>query len=120
MQPQPPPPAGGTRQVNLELPAGLTAIYSNAVVISQTLSEVVLDFVQVMPNDPRARVLSRIVMTPTAAKLFLQALGTNITQFEALHGEIKVPQQPPSLADQLFAAPKPPAPPPADNTEGNA
>jgi len=65
---QPAQPPGTTRQVNLELPAGLTAIYSNAVVISQTLSEVVLDFVQVMPNDPRARVLSRIVMTPTAAR----------------------------------------------------
>jgi hypothetical protein len=108
--PQPPPP-GQTRQVNLELPTGLTAIYSNAVVISQTHGEVVLDFVQVMPNDPRARVLSRIVMTPISAKLFLQALNTNLAQFEALHGEIKVPQQPPSLADQLFAGPKPPAPP---------
>jgi hypothetical protein len=108
---QPPPAPGQTRQVNLELPAGLSAIYANAVVISQTLSEVVLDFVQVMPNDPRARVLSRIVMTPTSAKLFLQALGTNISQFEALHGEIKVPPQPPSLADQLFGAQKPPTPP---------
>ncbi|MBN8591756.1 MAG: DUF3467 domain-containing protein [Anaerolineae bacterium] len=114
---QPAQPPGTTRQVNLELPAGLTAIYSNAVVISQTLSEVVLDFVQVMPNDPRARVLSRIVMTPTAAKLFLQALGTNITQFEGLHGEIKVPPQPPSLADQLF---KPPTtPPPTAPEEGS-
>ncbi|NWF70187.1 MAG: DUF3467 domain-containing protein [Chloroflexi bacterium] len=95
---QPPQP----RQLRLELPANLNATYANAAVISQTHSEIILDFVQVMPNDPRARVQTRIAMTPANAKLFLQALQTNLERFEQLHGEIKLPPKPLSLADQLF------------------
>lgn len=105
--PQQPPQPPNQRRIQLELPASLMAIYSNAAIVSQTTSEIVLDFVQMLPNDPRARVQSRIVMTPTNAKLFLQALSTNLARFEAVHGEIKVPPQPSSLADQLFGAVRP-------------
>lgn len=89
------------------MPSNLSAIYSNAVIISQMHSEIVMDFVQIMPNDPRARVQSRIIMTPANAKLFLQALNTNLTRFESINGEIKLPTPGLSLADQLFGAVKP-------------
>ena len=95
------------RQVRLEIPANLSAIYANAAMVSQTQSEIVLDFLQVMPNDPRARVQSRVVMTPTNAKLFLKALETNLARWEEKHGEIEIPAQPGSLADQLFGTIKP-------------
>lgn len=104
MNPQPPQ----QRQVRLEVPNNLSAIYSNTVIISHSGSEVVMDFVQVMPNDTRARVQSRVVMTPANAKLFLRALGENLARFEERNGEIKVPPQPPSLADQLFSTIRPP------------
>ncbi|MDX2141521.1 MAG: DUF3467 domain-containing protein, partial [Chloroflexota bacterium] len=91
------------RQLRLEMPNTLNASYANTVIISHTNSEVVFDFVQIMPNDPRARIQNRIVMTPVNAKLFLRALGENISRFEERNGEIKVPPQPPSLADQLFS-----------------
>ena len=96
-------------QIRLEIPANLNAIYSNAVIISQTTNEIVMDFLQIMPNDPRARVQTRVVMTPTNAKLFLQALQTNLARFEQNYGEIPVPQQPGNntLADQLFGGVKP-------------
>jgi hypothetical protein len=103
---QPPKPQE-PRKVKLEIPANLAVTYANAVVISQTHSEIVMDFVQIMPNDPRARVLSRIVMTPINAKLFLKALGVNLEHFEKAHGEIVLPPQPISLADQLFGGLKP-------------
>ena len=115
--PAPPPPGSGQRQIQVEMPANLSAIYANAVIISQMHSEIVMDFVQVMPNDPRARVQSRIVMTPANAKMFLQALNTNLTRFESINGEIKLPTPGLSLADQLFGTIKsddkdtPPAPP---------
>ncbi len=96
------------RQVRLEIPANLSATYANAVIVSQTTSEIVLDFLQVMPNDPRARVQTRVVMTPSNAKLFLQALQANLARFEEKHGEIATPAQPTSLADQLFGTIKPP------------
>ena len=101
---QPNPPA---RQLRLEIPSNLNATYANAVVVTQTHSEIVLDFVQVMPNDPRARVQTRVVLTPANAKLFLKALQTNLTRFEEKHGEITLPPQPVSLADQLFGTIKP-------------
>lgn len=95
------------RQIRLEIPANLSATYANAVIVSQTTSEIVLDFLQMMPNDPRARVQTRVVMTPTNAKLFLKALETNLARYEEKHGEIVVPAQPTSLADQLFGTLKP-------------
>ncbi|GAB4514340.1 MAG: hypothetical protein OHK0046_16300 [Anaerolineae bacterium] len=97
---QPPNP---NRQIRLEIPKDLTALYSNAAIISQTHSEIIIDFTQIMPNDPRARVLSRVAMTPANAKSFLQALQKNLENFEARHGEIKLPPRPTSLADQLFS-----------------
>ncbi len=90
------------RQIRLDIPATLSATYANAVIVSQTASEIVLDFLQVMPNDPRARVQSRVVMTPTNAKLFLKALENNLAKYEEKNGEIATPQQPGTLADQLF------------------
>jgi hypothetical protein len=90
------------RQLRLEIPANLNAIYSNAVVVSHTSNEIVLDFTQIMPNDPRARVQQRIVMTPVGAKLFLNALEENLGRFEKKYGEVNLPPKPVSLAEQLF------------------
>ncbi len=113
--PAPPPAAQPRRQLQLELPAALTAIYSNGAVISQTHSEIILDFVQIMPNDPRARVQTRIVMTPANAKALLQALTTNLSRFEQINGEIKLPPpSAPSLADHLFGNLRPPESPDGD------
>lgn len=103
MAQQPPAP----RQLRLEIPGNLTVTYANAVIVTHTHSEIVLDMIQVMPNDPRARVQSRVVMTPANAKLFLKALETNLERFEEKHGEISVPPQPISLADQLFGTIRP-------------
>jgi Protein of unknown function (DUF3467) len=104
---QPPQPPPGQPRIQLELPANLSAIYANAAMISQSHSEIIMDFIQIMPNDPRARVQARVVMTPTNAKLFLKALETNLERFEKTHGEISVPPPAPTLADQLFGRIKP-------------
>ena len=106
--PQPPQPPGAQRQIRVELPAHLSVTYANAAIVTQTHSEIVLDFVQVMPNAPQARIQSRIVMTPANAKLFLKALEENLSRFEEKHGEISLPPQPLSLADQLFGSMRPP------------
>ena len=91
------------KQIRLELPKDPSAIYANTVMITHTANEVIFDFIQVMPNDDRARVQKRILMTPTHAKLLLNALQENINKFEAKHGEIRAPQRQ-TLADQLFGA----------------
>lgn len=103
-QQQPPQP----NQVRIELPANLTPTYANAAMVSQTHSEIILDFIQVMPNDPRARIVSRVVLTPSNAKLLMQALEQNLERYETKHGEITLPPKPISLAEQLFDSAKPP------------
>lgn len=94
------------RQLRLEMPKDPSATYANTVMVSHTLNEVILDFIQIMPNDTRARVQKRIVMTPAHAKMFMNALQDNIQKFEDKHGEINLPQRQ-SLADQLFGSVKP-------------
>lgn len=90
------------RRLNLEIPADLPAIYSNFAMITHSSWEMFLDFAQILPNVPKARVQSRIVLTPVNAKMLLKALEDNIARFESTHGEIKLPPRMPSLADQLF------------------
>jgi hypothetical protein len=97
------PPNAQQRQLKLEADRDLKSTYSNTVVISHTQHEVVFDFVQVVPSDPRARVLDRVIMTPAHAKMFLQALAENVARYEGRFGNISVPLRPPSLADQLFS-----------------
>ena len=48
-----------------------------------------MDFVKVMPGVPKARVKSRIVLTPQHAKRLLTALADNVQKYEAVHGTIK-------------------------------
>lgn len=110
MSPNQPP--NKDNRLRIEYPATLSATYANAAIINSTQSEMIIDFMQILPNDPRARVQARVAMTPANAKLLLNALQERITHFESLNGEIKIPARPPSLADQLFGgvqgeAPKP-------------
>ena len=94
------------RRLNLEIPANLNATYANFAIITHSPWEVFLDFAQILPNLPKARVQARIVLTPTNAKMLMKALQDNIARYEAQHGEIKLPPRPPSLADQLFGSVK--------------
>lgn len=82
-------------QINIEIDEKIAeGIYSNLAIINHSASEFVLDFVSIMPGNPKAKVKSRIVLTPQHAKRFLKALNENIYRFEANHGEIKDTDQP--------------------------
>lgn len=83
-------------QINIELDEKIAeGTYSNLAIINHSASEFVLDFVCIMPGIPKAKVKSRIVLTPQHAKRLLNALGENIHRFELAHGEIKDTEQPP-------------------------
>src|SRR3954464_15272164 len=64
-------------------------IYSNLAIITHSQSEFVIDFVKVMPGIPKARVKSRILLTPQHAKRLAKALADNVQKFEQTHGKIK-------------------------------
>ena len=52
-------------------------------------SEFVLDFIQMMPGVPKAKVKSRIILTPQHAKRLMKALNDNVSKYEDQHGEIQ-------------------------------
>ena len=77
-------------QLNIELNEEIAeGIYSNLAVITHSNSEFVVDFIKVMPGVPKAKVKSRIFLTPQHAKRLMRALNDNIGKFESVHGPIK-------------------------------
>jgi len=77
-------------QLNIELTEEIAdGIYSNLAIISHSQSEFVTDFIKVMPGMPKAKVKSRILMTPEHAKRLMLALEDNIQKYESVHGKIK-------------------------------
>ena len=77
-------------QLNIELDEEIAeGTYTNLAVINHSVSEFVVDFISIMPGSPKAKVKSRIILTPQHAKRFLKALQDNVSKFENMHGEIK-------------------------------
>ncbi len=64
-------------------------IYSNLAIITHSQSEFVIDFIKIMPGVPKARVKSRILLTPQHAKRLVKALAENLQKFEHVNGKIK-------------------------------
>ena len=86
----------GQNQLNIELPEEVAeGTYSNLAIISHSNSEFVVDFIRLVPNVPKAKVKSRIILTPQHAKRLLRALADNVKKFESQHGTIIEPEQPP-------------------------
>ncbi len=82
-------------ELNIELSEEIAeGIYANLAIITHSNSEFVIDFVRVMPGIPKAKVKSRVVITPEHAKRLLNALRENISRFEKIHGSIKDTDKP--------------------------
>jgi hypothetical protein len=83
-------------QINIELDDKIAeGTYSNLAIINHSVSEFIVDFISVMPGQPKAKVKSRIILTPQHAKRLVKALAENVSRFEKSHGEIKDYDQPP-------------------------
>jgi len=89
MEPQNPEAPALAIELTEEVAEG---IYANLVMIAHSPEEFVLDFIRVMPGVPKARVRSRIIVTPAHARRLLAALEDNIIKYEAQFGEIGEPQ----------------------------
>jgi hypothetical protein len=77
-------------QINIELSEDIAeGVYSNLAMIAHSNSEFVIDFIRLMPGVPKAKVKSRIVITPEHAKRLLYALKDNIQKYEETFGPIK-------------------------------
>lgn len=77
-------------QINIELSEEISeGVYTNLAMIAHSNSEFVIDFIRLMPGVPKAKVKSRVVITPEHAKRLLNALKDNINKYEETFGPIK-------------------------------
>lgn len=83
------------QQIQVELPEKESeGIYSNLVLITHSPSEFVVDFARLLPGVRKAKVYSRIVMTPSHARSLLDTLEKNIRLYEEKNGKIKLAGNP--------------------------
>lgn len=80
--------------------------YSNLAIISHSSSEFIVDFATVLPGISKARVKSRIILTPEHAKRLLMSLQENIMRYESTMGKIEIPKaQPPVMPGDFGGKP---------------
>lgn len=85
-------------QINIELTEEVAeGEYANLAMIAHSNSEFVIDFIRLMPGVPKAKVKSRIVITPEHAKRLLNALNDNIQKYEDAFGPIKKSEEAPKF-----------------------
>ena len=86
---------GKDQKINIELDEKTAeGTYSNVAIINHSISEFIVDFITVMPGAPKAKVTSRVILTPEHAKRFKKALEDNIMRYENANGEIKIKDSP--------------------------
>jgi hypothetical protein len=79
-------------QITIELPAEVAdGTYANMAIIAHSSSEFIIDFIRNMPNTPKAKVQSRIILNTEQAKRLLLTLQENIAKYEEHYGEITIP-----------------------------
>ena len=66
--------------------------YSNLAIISHSTSEFILDFAAILPGLPKAKVKSRIILTPEHAKRLLMSLQETVARYETNVGRIEIQQ----------------------------
>jgi hypothetical protein len=100
------------RTVNIEIgDKEWEGVYSNFVIITHSNCEFILDFARMLPGAPKAKVFSRILMTPQHAKALLGTLENNIQKFEKEHGTIKLAPNDPGKGPIGFQTSSPPIEP---------
>lgn len=78
------------KQIDVELSEEIAdGIYANLAIISHSNTEFIVDFIRMMPGTPKAKVKSRIILSPQHAKRLMLALGENIHKYENQFGEIE-------------------------------
>ncbi|MFP2964001.1 DUF3467 domain-containing protein [Myxococcus sp. 1LA] len=67
--------------------------YVNMALVNHSDTEFTLDFIYVQPQQPKARVRSRIITNPKHMKRLVAAMLDNIQRYEAKFGPIAIPEE---------------------------
>ncbi len=65
-------------------------IYVNMAMVNHSETEFTLDFIYIQPQQPKAKVRTRIITSPKHVKRLVAAMQDNISKFEAKFGEIDI------------------------------
>ncbi|GAB4032716.1 MAG: hypothetical protein Fur0012_11560 [Elusimicrobiota bacterium] len=79
------------QQVQLEIQADeqtAQGVYANLAGVTHSETEFIFDFLFLQPNQPKAKIRSRIISSPVHTKRFLQALAENVRRYEERFGVI--------------------------------
>lgn len=68
----------------------LKGSYSNAVQVTHSKEEFVLDFMNIFPWQKLGLLVGRILLSPSHAKRLTQAMQENIKRYEEQHGTIEI------------------------------
>lgn len=79
-------------KVNEETARG---VYANAMQVSHTKEEFVLDFINLLP--PQGQVTARIITSPGHLKRIIAALGENLARYEKQFGQVEASANPPPV-----------------------
>lgn len=94
-------------QISIELTEEMAeGTFANLAMVGHTNEEFVIDFIRMMPNMPKAKVKSRIILTPQHTKRLMRALIENVQRYEAQHGIIQDKQPPSGGFPMNFNTPK--------------
>jgi len=86
-----PPNQGVQLQVDMD-DATAQGVYVNLAGVMHTETEFVLDFLFIQPNQPKAKLRSRVISSPAHTKRLLAALADNVRKYEDRFGVI--PERP--------------------------
>lgn len=75
--------------------------YANLAIISHSTSEFIIDYAVHLPGLSKAKVHSRVILTPEHAKRLLYSLQENITRYESKNGPIGLQQEKLSPAELI-------------------
>jgi hypothetical protein len=86
------------KQLQLELDEITSkGVYTNFAVLVHNQNEFMIDFALIHPS--KAKVVSRVITSPSHMKRFYKALGDNLAQYEKQFGAIKETKGPEQTID---------------------
>src|SRR5690349_7496101 len=85
------PPGSPDLQLQIQLDDEVAnGQYINMALVNHTETEFTLDFIYVQPQQPKAKVRSRIITTPKHMKRLVPAMQENLAKFESKFGTIEL------------------------------
>ena len=94
-KPAAPPAAPGRKNLEIGFEEGVAGgRYANLQVVAASDTEFILDFGFVQPQQPKAAVHSRVILSPRHAKGLMRTLIERIRAHEQKHGEIPMGTRP--------------------------